>query len=206
MCWPICTNQARTVKHKAHGQVLQGSVVHQLVIASLQESGIDAAEGLEAAGRKARGEGHCVLLSNANIKSALWSKALLEDTDSRTSRHGCGNGHNLFVLLALFDECIAEDGGESGQAGLSTASLLGQVELGSCCMQLVRCCLRGSVAASFLGLHVQKDWLLNLALLMVLLQIFQDSGQGVHVVTIDGANVIKAEGLEEFALGTRATA
>jgi hypothetical protein len=46
--------------------------VDDLVVAALQEGGIDRAERLHALGRHPGGKGHRVLFGNADIKGAGW--------------------------------------------------------------------------------------------------------------------------------------
>jgi hypothetical protein len=51
--------------------------MHDLVVAALQEAGVDGAEGSDALGGQAGSETNCVLLSDAHIKDAL-REALLK--------------------------------------------------------------------------------------------------------------------------------
>ena len=67
----VGADQAGAVDGEAHRQVLDRDVVHDLVVGALQEGRIDRAERLYAFGRQARGEGHRVLLGDADVEGAL---------------------------------------------------------------------------------------------------------------------------------------
>jgi hypothetical protein len=56
---------------KRTGRPLDGHVVHHLVVAALQEGRIDRHERLHAVGGEAGGEGHRVLLGDADVEGAV---------------------------------------------------------------------------------------------------------------------------------------
>ena len=96
----VGADEAGAVDGKAHGQALDRHVMHDLVVAALQEGGVDRAERLVAFGGKARGEGHRMLLGDADVKGAIRER-LVEDVDAGARRHGRGDGDDLVVLLRL---------------------------------------------------------------------------------------------------------
>ena len=96
----VGADEAGAVHGKAHRQPLDRDVVHHLVVAALQEGRIDRAERLVAFGRKARGEGHRVLLGDADVEGAL-REHLLEQIDAGARGHGGGDADDLVVLLRL---------------------------------------------------------------------------------------------------------
>ena len=104
----VLADQPRPVDGKAHRQLLQGHVMHDLVIGPLQEGGIDRAERLEAFGREARGKSHGMLFGNADIKHPL-GKLLGEFVKAGSRRHGGGDGDDLLVLFGLGDQRLGED-------------------------------------------------------------------------------------------------
>ena len=69
------------VEREAHRQPLDRDVVHDLVVGALQEGRIDRRERLVAFGRKSGGEGHAVLLGDADVEGALRER-LAEDVDA----------------------------------------------------------------------------------------------------------------------------
>ena len=103
----VGAHQAGAVHGEAHRQRLDRHVMHHLVIGALQEGGIDGAEGLHAFGRHAGGEGHAMLLGDADIEGAF-REGLLEQIDAGARRHGGGDGDDARVLLGFRDQAFAE--------------------------------------------------------------------------------------------------
>ena len=103
----VGADQTGAVDREAHRQALDRHVVHDLVVAALQEGRIDRAERLVALGRKARGEGHRVLLGDADVEGAL-GEGLVEDVDAGAGRHRRGDADDLVVLLGFLDQALAE--------------------------------------------------------------------------------------------------
>ena len=79
---PVSADQARPVDGEAHRQLLDGHVVHHLVVAALQEGRIDRSERLHPVGRQPGGEGHRVLLGNSDVEAAR-GELLGEEVQSR---------------------------------------------------------------------------------------------------------------------------
>src|SRR5213078_1611412 len=67
----VLSDKAGPVNREANGQLLDRDVMHDLVVAALQESRVDRGEGLHAFGGEARGKGHRMLLSDPDIEGAL---------------------------------------------------------------------------------------------------------------------------------------
>ena len=95
----VGADQARAVHRKPHRQRLDRDVVHDLIVAALQEGRIDRAERLVAFGRKPRREGHRVLLGDADVEGAL-GEYLLEQVDAGARWHRGGDADDLVVLRA----------------------------------------------------------------------------------------------------------
>ena len=64
----VATHEPAAIEGEKHRQVLDGDVVDQLVVATLQERGIDGHHGLHSFAREARGEGDRVLLGDADVE------------------------------------------------------------------------------------------------------------------------------------------
>ncbi len=79
-------------------------------------------EGLHAFGREARGEGHGVLLGDADIEAA-GREDLGEFVEAGARRHGRGDGDDPVVAPGLVDQAVGEDRGIGGalEAGLACA-------------------------------------------------------------------------------------
>ena len=67
----VRADKARAVDGKAHRQLLDGDVVHHLVIGALEECRVDRRERLVAFGGQPTGKGHAVLLGDADIEGAI---------------------------------------------------------------------------------------------------------------------------------------
>ena len=96
----VGADQAGAIDGEAHRQALDRHVMDDLVVAALQEGRIDRAERLVAFGRKTGGEGHRVLLGDADIEGAV-GEGLVEDVDPGARRHRRGDADDLVVLLRL---------------------------------------------------------------------------------------------------------
>ncbi len=92
---------------EAHRQLLDRDVVHDLVVGALQEGRVDRAERLEALGRQAGGEGHGVLLGDADVEGAVRER-LAEQVEPGAGRHRGGDGDDLVVLARLLDQALGE--------------------------------------------------------------------------------------------------
>ena len=77
----VGADEAGAVDGEAHRQALDRDVVHDLVVAALQEGRIDRAERLVAFGREAGGERHRMLLGDADIEGAR-REGLLEHVEA----------------------------------------------------------------------------------------------------------------------------
>ena len=114
----VGAHQTGAVHGKAHRQRLDRHVMHHLVIGALQEGRIDGAEGLHAFGGQAGGEGHAMLLGDADIEGAL-REGLLEQVDAGARRHGGGDGDDALVLLGFGDQSSRRTlSGRSGALGV----------------------------------------------------------------------------------------
>ena len=195
---PVGAHQARPVDGEAHRQLLDGDVVHHLVVAALQEGGIDGAERLHAVGREARGEGHRMLLGDADVEGAL-GEALAEQVQPGARGHGRGDGEDLVVGLGLADQRLGEDLGVAGRVALGLGLLAGDhVELGHRVVLVLGGLGRG-IALALVGDHVHQHRAVG-----DVAHVLQHRHQVVHVVAVDRADVVEAQLLEEGAAGGHA--
>jgi hypothetical protein len=67
----VGADQPGAVDREAHRQVLDRDVVHDLVVGALEEGRVDRAERPHALRGEAGGEGHRVLLGDADVEAAL---------------------------------------------------------------------------------------------------------------------------------------
>ena len=180
---------------EAHRQPLDRDVVHHLVVGALQEGRIDRRERLEAFRRHAGGEGHRMLLGDADVEGAL-GKFLLEQVEPGARRHRRGDGDDLVVLARFLDQALAEHLGVVRRAALRLGLRAGgDVELDHAVI-LVGGVLGRGVALALLRDHMDQDRPdLGVA------HVAQHRQQVVEIVPVDRADIIEAELLEQRAAG-----
>ena len=194
----VGADQAGAVHGEAHRQPLDRDVVHHLVVGALQEGRVDRAERLVAFGRKPGGEGHRVLLGDADVEGAL-REDLLEQIDAGAGRHGGGDADDLVVLLGFLDQALAEHLLVGRRVRLGLGLDAGRdVELDHAVI-FVGGVFRRRVALALLRPAMDEDRP-GLAVAHVL----QDRQQLIEVVAVDRADVVEAELLEQRAAGHHA--
>ncbi len=92
----IGADQAGAVDGKAHRQALDRHVVHDLVVAALQEGRIKRAERLHPPRRQPGRESHGMLLGNAHVEAAA-RETLGHQVQAGPVRHGGGDGDDAGV-------------------------------------------------------------------------------------------------------------
>ena len=103
----VRADDARAIDGKQNGQVLQGDVVHQLVVAALEEGGINGDDGFHAFASQAAGKGHGVLLGDADVEIAV-GELLFEFNQSAALAHGGGNRCQSGICRRLVAQPFAE--------------------------------------------------------------------------------------------------
>ena len=104
----VGANETGAVERKTHGQVLQGDVVDDLIVAALQKGRVDRAEGLVTLRRKSRRKGYGVLLGDARIEGPV-GEFLAEHVEAGAGRHGGRDRNDLVVPPCFLDEALGED-------------------------------------------------------------------------------------------------
>ncbi len=189
----ISTDEPGTIDGEPDRQPLDRDVVDNLVVAALQERGIDRGERLHALGGKARSERHSVLLGYADVEGTV-GKALPEDVEPGAIRHRGRDRNDALVLLRLRDEAVGKHARIGRRIGLGLHLRPGDdIELADA-MVLVQGRLGGRVALALLGHHVDE----NRPLLGVP-HVLQDRKQVIEVVAVDGTDVIETQLLEPHA-------
>ena len=103
----VGADQTGPVDGEAHRQILDRHVVDDLIVGALQEGRIDGAEGPHALRGEAGGEGHRMLLGDADVERAI-GEGLGEAVDAGAGRHGGGDRDDGRIALRLPDELVAE--------------------------------------------------------------------------------------------------
>jgi hypothetical protein len=164
-----------------------------LVVAALQEGRVDRAERLVAFGGEAGRKRHRMLLGDADVEGPVRER-LVEDVDAGARRHRRGDGDDLVVLLGFLDEALAEHVLVGRRIRLCLGlGAGGDVELDHRVI-LVGGGFRRAVALALLRHDVNQDRAgFHVA------DVLQDRQQMVEVMTVDRADVIEAEFLEQRA-------
>ena len=87
--------------------------MHNLVIAPLEEGGVDGHKGRHAFTGQASSKGHGMLLGNAHVKGAA-VEALLEAVHAGAPSHGCMDTNDPAVPLCLSYQGVSEEIGVGG--------------------------------------------------------------------------------------------
>ena len=173
--------------------------MHDLVVGALEEGRVDGGERLEAFGGEPGGEGHRMLLGDADIEAAL-GEDFGEAVEPGARRHGRGDGDDLVVGARLLDQRIGEDLGVARRraGGLRFLRAGHDIELADA-VELVGRDFGRPVALALLGHDMDQDRpVLHGA------HIAQHGKQMIEIVPVDRADIIEAELLEQRAAGPEA--
>jgi hypothetical protein len=175
----VVAGDAGPVEAEEHRLAVEGDVEVDLVDGPGQEGRIDGDHRPQATHRHARRRCDGMLLGDADVEAAV-REALAERQQAGRVGHGGRDRHEFGAGLGRLHQRLGE--------GLGVAARLDARRV---VHVLDRVAFGGLVAASLLGEHVDDDGPLEgLAVLEGLL----DLG---HVVPVEGAQVVDAEGLEE---------
>ncbi len=191
----VRADEPGAIDSEADRQVLNRHVVHELVVAALQEGRIDRAEGLVAFRGQAGGERHRMLLGDADIEHPI-GKDRFHSVEPSPVRHGRGNADDLRVATRLLDQRVGEDTGVGGRVGLGLRlRARDHVKRGNAVVLVIGRFGR-RIALALLGHHVHE----HRAVLHVA-HILQDRQKMVEIVAVDRPDVVEAELLEQGAAG-----
>ena len=153
----IRPHQPSTVKGKHHREVLQRHIVNQLVIGTLQKSGIDRHHGFEPFACQACGKGDRMLLCNAYVVITS-GEAFLKLDHAGAFAHGRGNAYQALVNGSHVAQPLPK---HLGERGFGRYSGFLQADSGVKFARTVvghRVSLCQFVTLALLGDHVQKLW------------------------------------------------
>ena len=145
--------------------------------------------------RQAAGEGHGVLLGNADIEAAV-GKFLGEQIEPGAGRHRRGDGDDLVVLARFLDQALGEHLGVLRRAAFGFGLRAGgDVELDHAVI-FVGGGFRRRIAFALLRDDVDQDRPdLGIA------HVAQDRQQMIEIMAVDRPDIIEAEFLEQRAAG-----
>ncbi len=194
----VGADQAGAVHGEAHRQLLDGDVVHHLVVGALQEGRVDGGERLEAFGGEPGREGDAVLLGDADVEAAV-GKFLGEQVEAGARRHGGGDGDDLVVLLRLLDQALGVDLGVGGRRRLRLRLRAGRhVELDHAVI------LVGGFLGRLVALALLRDAVDQERPVLGVAHVGEHRQQVVDVVAVDRPDIEEAELVEQRAAGDQA--
>ena len=190
----ISSDKPRAVDRKTHRQALQSYVMHHLIVPPLQEGRIDRAKGLESRCGHTGGKCHAMLFGDAYVKDPRW-KAFLHPVHAGAGRHRGRDGDDVRVLRGKRRQRVAKDGGVGWRIGLGfVLNTRVDIEFRDTVV-LVSRAFRRCVTLAFdraaVNEHRPRGTRLGAA---------QHAQKLIHVVPVDGANVVKAKLFKEGAL------
>ncbi|OIQ73359.1 hypothetical protein GALL_450070 [mine drainage metagenome] len=185
----VSADNAGAVHREQHWQVLDGHVVNHLVIATLQERGINRDHRLHAFAGQSCSESHRMLLGDADVEIAL-RKTLGELHQPRAFPHRRSDADQPRVGLCHVAQPLAEHLGERRLARLGRSQTDGRVEL-------ARTVIRHGiglgqlVALALLGHDMQQHRAVQVT------QVVQGGDQRVEIVSVDRAEILDSQFLEQ---------
>ena len=190
----VGAHEPGAIDGEAHRQLLDRHVMHDLVIGALQEGRVDRGERPHALGRQPGGEGHRMLLGDADIEAAL-GELLGELVEPGARRHGRVDGDDLLVLLGHLDQRVGEHLGVARRARRRLhLRARDDVELADAVI-LVGRLLGRPVAVALLGdeVHEHRPVVVGVA------QVAQHRHDVVEIVAVDRPDIVEAQLLEQRA-------
>ena len=184
---PIGPDQTGPINGKAHRQALDRHVMHDLVVAALQEGRIDRAERLQPPRRHACAEGDGVLFGDAHVEAAF-GEAFREQIKPGSVRHCRRHGHNPLVRFGLADQRLRKDLGIGGRVrdGLRLHARQ-NIEFRGCMAPVPRR-FGGGIALALLGDHMDQHRPRRPRLDRA-----QHRQQLVQIMSVDGAQIGKTQ-------------
>ncbi len=191
----VFTHQPGAVNTEGDVQVLQGDIVHQLVVTALQEGGVDGDHRLQAFAGHARRQRHGVLLGNGDVVIAVGELAG-KTHHARTFAHGRGNADQVMVGGGHVTQPVAKDIGILGFfQGRRLAALAGRGNLGD------------GVVADGVGLGGREALALGGVDMQQLrsgrvFQVADHLHQFFQIVAVNGADIVETNGFKQRAGGS----
>ena len=192
----VGADQPGAVHGEAHRQILDRDVVDDLVVGALQEGRIDGAERPVALRGEAGGEGHRMLLGNADVEGAV-GKGRLDLVEAGARRHRRGDRDDLLVARHFVLQRLGEHRGIGRRAAARTLVLLARddVELDHA-MIFVGGIFGRAIALALLGHDMDQD-----RAFLGVADILEDFDQRLDIMAVDRADIIEAQLLEQGAAG-----
>ncbi len=186
----VRTGDASTVEAKNDGQAMECHVVHDLIPGPIEECGVDGNDRAKAAHRHSSRTGDRMLFGDTDVEEPI-GKPFLKRDQTRGSGHCSGDCDETRVCLALFDDCLGEGLGVSGDDCLRWADRW--IKDGGVMEVFFVVVFSGGVATALLGEHVHEDW----AFVAQFDRVVERVLHFFDVVPVERSDVANAERFEE---------
>ena len=192
MSLAISAHQACAVNAQHHMEIIEGNILHQHIVATLQETGIDCKYRQQALLCHTTRHRNGVALGDTHIKKALGEGSGIV-RKAGTVDHSGGDGADTLFLFCQFHHGLTEHIGKA----------LFRLALGLACkhiklahtVELLRMCLSREIALPLLGMDMEQH---RTALF---LRPTEGVRQLLHIVTVHRAKIGKAHILEKRTAG-----
>ena len=189
---PVVADEAGAIEREDHRQPLEADVVQHLVEGALQEGRVDGDHRAHPLAGETGGEGHRVLLGDADVEEALRVRGG-EGRETGPVGHRGGDRDQALLAGGLAQQRLAEDRGVRWRRRSRDQRAGGRVERADPVVA-GRVALGRRVALALLGDHVHEDRLPEL-----LADVAEGLDEVLQVVAGDRADVPESELLEEQA-------
>src|SRR5713226_750360 len=151
----IGTHQTSSVEGEDHMQILDADIVQDLIVAALQEGGIDRHDRCPTLGRHSCRKGHRMLLGNTDIIGAA-GKLARQFIDAGAAPHGSRDSHHFRVFFGQPDQRGGKDVREGRDRTLFLLGFTRQDVERTYAMVLDRILLGRPISFPFPADHVHK--------------------------------------------------
>ncbi len=191
----VRANETGTVDRETNWQILDRHVMHDLIVAALQEGRIQRAERFIAVCGEARSKGDSMLFGNADVEGARREK-FSKLVQPGAVRHGSGHANDLLVKCGFLHESFGKNAGVARCVRLGFRLRAGDdIELVDAVIFIGRRFGR-SVTLAFLRHNMNED-----RTFLVVTHVAQNRKQVLERVTVDRADMVEAQFLEQCAAG-----
>ena len=190
---PVCPDKPGAVDGEPHRQALDRHVMHDLIVAALEESGIKRAKGFHPARCQRGGKGHTVLFCNTHVETPA-GKTFGKEVEPRAIRHRRRHRADLVIGGGQLDEVLSKYLGIGRRIRRCLGLFTGHhVELGGR-MALVAGLFRRAITLALAGQCMDQDRPPRTCF-----DHPQDRQKLVHVMPVNRADIGKPKFLEKRA-------
>mmetsp|Transcript_26879 Transcript_26879/g.41147 ORF Transcript_26879/g.41147 Transcript_26879/m.41147 type:complete len:234 (-) Transcript_26879:873-1574(-) len=188
----IISNNSSSVQNHSYGQVLNGDVVHDLIISALHKCRINGNEGLQSLTGHTSCHGDSMLFCDTDIEGTL-GEASSENIHSCSTGHsGCDSNYRA-IFCGSINKSVGEDGSERGGTGRLLLLYSGSDVEFSNSVHLITGRFGRGVSLSLISLNVKQDGFCAVTITKLL----QYRDHVSQIMSVDGSNIVKSKLLKK---------